>query len=387
MIDKNTQASPGVLEHIVIEGRPNGPLSGLTFVAKDLFDVKGYVTGAGTPDWKRTHNVATETAPALTRLLDAGAKLIGKSISDELAFSLDGINVHYGTPLNSLYPDRIPGGSSSGSAAAVAAKVCDFALGTDTAGSVRVPAAYCGIFGFRPTHGAVDISGVVPLGKSFDAVGWFARELNILGRVGLQLLPPGDKLSPDVAKLCLIEDLFSLVVDPAIRAALRDTACNIARTIGAQIEQTELPSEFLDKCIHCFGLIRSYEAWTAHGKWITETKPNLAPIIRERFELSSTVDKEQADLAEQQRERLNREFEAIVQNRIIIAPTTSALPPLLTTGTEELHSNRLRNMQLNALASLFGLPQLAFPVQINGHTLSLSLIARRNADMSLLTTF
>ena len=136
---------PGPRVHI--EGRPGGPLSGLTFAAKDLFDVAGHPTGGGNPDWARANPIPTRHAWAVQRLLDAGATLIGKTITDEVSLGIVGENAFYGTPINSRAPDRVPGGSSSGSAAAVAAGLCDTALGTDTGGSVRVPASFCGLYG------------------------------------------------------------------------------------------------------------------------------------------------------------------------------------------------------------------------------------------------
>ncbi len=153
-----------------------GPLSGLTFAVKDFIDVAGCRTGGGNPDWLAGHPVAARSAAVVETLLGAGARLVGKTNMDELAFSLEGANAHYGTPVNPVCPDRLPGGSSSGSAVAVAAGLVDFALGTDTGGSVRVPASFTGIFGFRPTHGRVSTVGVAPFSPSYDTIGWLARD-------------------------------------------------------------------------------------------------------------------------------------------------------------------------------------------------------------------
>src|SRR3546814_654433 len=171
-----------------IDGAADGPLAGVTFAAKDIFDTAGHVTGCGNPDWLRTHSPAVETAPVVHTLLEAGATLVGKTLTDEIAYSLNGENVHYGTPINVNAPGRIPGGSSNGSAAAVAGGLVDFALGSDTGGSVRVPASYCGIYGLRPTHDRISLDGVMPLAPSFDTVGWFAREADLIARVGQVLL-------------------------------------------------------------------------------------------------------------------------------------------------------------------------------------------------------
>src|SRR5262249_46884684 len=212
----------GIVRRLHIEGRREGPLAGTTFVAKDLYDVAGYRTGAGNPDWERTHPAATATAPAVLMLLEAGATLTGKSCTDELAFSLDGINVHYGTPLNPAFPDRLPGRSSSRSASAVAAGLVAFAIGTDTSGSIRVPASYCGIYGFRPSHGAVPVAGIVPLAPSFDTAGWLARDAGTLRRVGSVLLGRAlDDAVEDAAfpTLDVVEDAFELV-DPRCAGTL-----------------------------------------------------------------------------------------------------------------------------------------------------------------------
>lgn len=131
----------------------------------------GYVTGFGNPDWARTHPPAKTTAPTVLALLRAGATSVGKTVMDEMAYSINGENAHYGTPKNPCASDRIPGGSSSGSAVAVGANLVDFSLGTDTGGSVRVPAAFCKIHGFRPSHGVVSVDGVIPMAQSFDTVG------------------------------------------------------------------------------------------------------------------------------------------------------------------------------------------------------------------------
>ncbi|MDP6620082.1 MAG: amidase family protein, partial [Nitrospinota bacterium] len=165
-----------------LPGKAGGPLAGLRFAVKDLYDVEGHVTGRGNPDWLATHGPAESTAPAVARLVEAGATMIGKTITDELAFSLFGENFHYGTPVNTRAPDRVPGGSSSGSASAVAGGLVDFAVGSDTGGSVRVPASFCGILGIRPTHGRISLEGCMPLAPSLDTVGWFANDPELLER-------------------------------------------------------------------------------------------------------------------------------------------------------------------------------------------------------------
>src|SRR5436309_7882862 len=176
--------------HVAVKGTGAGPLPNLIFGAKNIYDVAGHKTGFGSPDWLATHGPATRTAPSKQILLDAGADLEGKPHTDELTYSLMGENAHYGPPINVNAPGRIPGGSSSGSAAAVAGRLVDFAVGSDTGGSVRAPASFCGIYGIRPTHGRVSLEGACPLAPSFDTYGWFARDPALLERGGH--VPLGD---------------------------------------------------------------------------------------------------------------------------------------------------------------------------------------------------
>src|SRR5213080_3251576 len=171
-----------------IAGAPRGPLTGLTFAAKDLFDVAGHPTGGGNPDWARQNPVPARHAWAVQRLLDAGATLIGKTITDEVSLGIVGEDAFYGTPVNPRAPGRVPGGSSSGSAAAVAAGICDTALGTDTGGSVRVPASFCGLYGIRPTHGRLDLTGMMSQAPSSDTAGWFARDAATFAKVASVML-------------------------------------------------------------------------------------------------------------------------------------------------------------------------------------------------------
>src|SRR6185503_4251639 len=200
---------------VAVSHTREGPLSGLTFGAKDIYDIAGHKTGFGSPDWLRTHPAATRTAPTVQRLLKAGADMVGRTHTDEMTFSLNGENAHYGTPVNVNAPGRIPGGSSSGSAAAVAGGLVDFALGSDTGGSVRAPASFCGIYGLRPTHGRIPLTGACALAASFDVAGPFARDPALLARVARVLLKD-DQPAPKHGTLLYAEDAFALV-DPAVK--------------------------------------------------------------------------------------------------------------------------------------------------------------------------
>src|SRR5713226_7893748 len=214
-----------------LKGAPHGPLAGLTFAAKDLFDVAGHVTGAGNPDWLALHPPAARTAPMVQRLVDTGADMVGKTHTDELSRGILGENAHYGTPTNPSAPGRVPGGSSSGSAAAVAGALVDFALGTDTGGSVRIPASFCGIFGIRPTHGRLSLEGMVGQAPSFDTVGWFARDADLLARIGEVLLGVELARAPRPRHVLIATDAFA-IAEAATSAALHPAAERIAAFVG-----------------------------------------------------------------------------------------------------------------------------------------------------------
>ena len=258
-----------------------GPLSGLTFAVKDLIDVAGVPTSGGNPDWLKGQDPAAKSAPTVATLLAAGAAVSGKTITDELAFGLEGANVHYGMPVNPACPDRLPGGSSSGSGVAVAAGLVDFALGTDTGGSVRVPSSFVGVFGFRPTHGALPLEGVVPFSPSYDTVGWFAREITTLSLVGHVLLPKAD--IPPIRKIRLVSDAFALA-DPAVSALLRSRCAALGVTDEITLFDGA-PEEWLE----CYRVVQCGGIWQTLGPWITSTQPKFGEAVTARFAEAASI--------------------------------------------------------------------------------------------------
>src|SRR5215211_926142 len=215
----DTPEGDAFVEYVEVEPTCSGSLDGLSFAVKDLIDIGGHETGCGNPTWRGTHPPASVNAVCVEQLLDAGARSVGKTVSDELAFSLLGENHFYGTPLNPKAPDRIPGGSSSGSASAVACGLVDFALGTDTGGSVRVPANNCGVWGMRPSHGIISVAGVNPCAPTFDTVGILAGSAEVLARVGSVLLACEDAPGEEPSTIHLLKEAF-YIADPAVRQAL-----------------------------------------------------------------------------------------------------------------------------------------------------------------------
>ncbi len=369
--------------HVTRIGSETGPLAGLSLAVKDVFHVKGHRTGAGNPDWLRTHSAAETTAPAVQRLLDAGAHIVGKTHTDELAYSLNGENVHYGTPVNPNAVGRIPGGSSSGSAAAVAGGLVDFAIGTDCGGSVRLPASYAGIFGFRPTHGRIPLDGIVPLASSFDTVGWFARDARLLEKVGRVLLAAQTDARPP-RQLLLASDAFTLAGD-AVTAALQPALNRISTAIGPVRPVTVSP-EGLSEWMQFFRVLQGAEIWANHGTWIREVQPAFGPGIRERFEWTATIPQAAVDRAKEKREQVATRMEALLgEDTVLCLPTAPGIAPLRNTPADELEAFRAQALSLLCVAGLARLPQVNLPFgTLDGCPVGLSLIGPRGTDMLLL---
>lgn len=370
--------------HVALAGAARGPLAGLDFAVKDIFHIAGHRTGFGHPDWLRGHPPATATATAVQKLLDAGARMVGKTHTDELAYSLTGENPHYGTPANPWSPDRIPGGSSNGSVAAVACGLVDFALGTDCGGSVRLPASYCGILGMRPTHGRVSLEGAIPFGPSFDAAGWFARDAQVFERVGRVLLDD-DAPAPRAKRLLVARDAFDLV-DPRVAAALAPAADAVARAVGESSEAT-VSAEGLPEWFACFRVLQAAEVWGNHGAWVRTAKPKLGQGVRERLEWASKVTAQDVAAAKERHAAIRaRLAELIADGSVLCLPTSPRVAPLRNLPMDEIEIRyRHQAMCLLCIAGLGGLPQVSLPMaSLDGLPLGLSLVGPRGFDTGLL---
>lgn len=372
------------VNHVALEPTGRGPLDGLSFAVKDVFHIAGHRTGFGHPEWLRTHPPATETAAAVTLLLAAGARMAGKTHTDELAYSLSGENMHYGTPVNPRCPQRIPGGSSNGSAAAVAGGLVDFAIGTDCGGSVRLPASYCGVLGMRPTHGRVPLEGAIPFGPSFDTAGWFARAPEVLGQVGRVLLQE-TSAGARPSRALIARDAFDLV-DAPIRRAIEAPLDAVVRRI-ARAEEVTVSPEGLSAWVECFRVLQAAEVWANHGEWTRAVKPVFGRGIRERMEWAATVRPEDVKAAQPLRAGVVRRLEHLLDpGDVLLLPTSPRMAPLKGTETSELEVRfRHQAMCLLCIAGLGGLPQVSLPLaEIDGCPLGLSLVGPRGADLDLL---
>ncbi len=363
-------------------GAAEGPLAGLTFAVKDLYDTAGDVTGYGNPDWARTHAPATQDAAVVMALLDAGARLVGKTRTVELAYGLTGENVWHGTPINPAAPDRFPGGSSCGSAAAVAAGLCDIAMGSDTGGSVRIPASYCGIFGIRPSWGAVSLTGACPLGPAYDTAGWFAARAGLLRRAGDVLLPPGHE--KELGPLLKVQEPW-VNAEPATATALADAFGAVESVLGAALPVQVAP-EGLDTFYESFRCAQAVEAWASLGPWIEATQPAFGPGVKERFAAAKAMDPAKA--------AAGRAFRRAAQARlwgllgggaVMVYPTSPGPAPLLSASQSEQNGVRERSMGVTAIAGLCGLPEVTIPAgRVGGAPVGLSLVAGPGRDRALL---
>jgi amidase len=366
-----------------ISGAATGPLAGLTCAVKDMYDIAGYRTGGGSPDWLAAATEAASSAAAVRRVLDAGATIIGKTICDEFFFSVTGANAHYGTPANPRAPGRLPGGSSSGSAAATAAGTCDFALGSDTGGSVRVPASLCGIYGIRPTHGRVHLSGAMAMAPSFDVAGWFANGPGVFRRVG-QVLLEGAPHSAKVEALIVLEDAFEQT-DAAAAALLRSALAAMKDDLPPP-KEARVAAEGLDPWRECFRVIQGFEIWGIYGEFIERRRPRLGPGVRERFAFAAKVSQRDAEEARKLKARARDQVRKLAKPGTILAlPTTPGVAPRVDVPSDSLESFRANVMRLTCIAGLSGLPQVTIPIgTVSGCPVGLSFIGWAGADEVLL---
>ncbi|ADU29164.1 amidase [Evansella cellulosilytica] len=371
------------ISEMEVKRTTSGKLVDKTFAVKDVFDIKGIPASAGNPDWLKSHEPANSNAPVVEQLLAEGAALLGTTITDELMYSLNGENMHYGTPVNPVEHTRVPGGSSSGSAVAVAANMVDFSLGTDTGGSIRIPAAYCGNFGFRPTHGSVRIDGAIPLASSFDTVGWMTKDPALLHLVGQVIVKGDEHRNQAFDHVFLGEDCWELVskgMVHALKPYVHYVESELTATTG------NVAKEGLMEWSNVFRTLQGLEIWKTHGEWIEKVQPEFAPDIRARFQWASALDPSLKEPNERMREEITEAMQQLLgDHTILLIPTTPDIAPKLHLSENELEDRRTKTMQLTCIAGLAKLPQVTLPL---GHTdgipTSLSVVAGQGMDLPLL---
>lgn len=365
-------------EQFMLPAIGSGVLDGTSFAVKDLIDIEGHITGGGNPDWRANAKPALQHASAVRKLLRAGATLVGKTVTDELAFSLEGVNAHYGTPVNPRDAGALPGGSSSGSAVATATGLVDFALGTDTGGSVRVPAAFCGVYGFRPSWNAVPAKGVVPFAPSYDTIGWFARDPELLARVGDVLLQKSAR--HPIRRIALVED----ALDHVDRNVAGDIAVAADRIVNAPAVRL-FDSQSFDDTSNAYQILQGLEIKINLGPILKSLRPRFSPDIDDRFSGALARTDEEAEMAIKIRERLRDKMGKLCPpGTALIMPVSPHRQLSCDLSDDALGAFYQKALGLNAIAGHCGLPQVQMALQGSGPEISFAIIAAKGADRDLL---
>ena len=360
----------------------SGPLSGRTVAVKDIYDVAGYRTGCGNPQKAAEIPPAATTAPSVQQLFDAGAEFIGKTQTDELAFSLIGNNAHFPQPVNPAAPDRITGGSSSGSAAAVRAALADLATGSDTGGSVRGPASHCGLVGLRTSHGAISLQGTMPLAPSFDVFGWFAADMALYRTIASLYLP---ETEPRFSRIMRLPEQEEMLAGEAEKAVFEASLAVVQAVLGGA-DPASIGSADRDARYWCMRRIQAYEAWQAHGDWISAADRGLGPGVKERFDFGRQIAAETLQADGIIREALTAEIADLVgDDGLLVTPTVPGAAPLAAASFEDLQDYRERALRLLCVSGLTGLPELTLPLgSVHGAPFGLSLTGPKGSDTALL---
>lgn len=367
----------------LVAGAAEGPLAGRRVAVKDLLAVAGHPVGLGSPAYLAEQAPEPVHAAAVQALLDAGASLAGIAQTDEFAYSIAGRNSHYGTPPNGASPERIPGGSSSGPASAVALGQAEIGLGTDTAGSVRVPASYQGLWGLRPTHGAVSDAGLRPLAPSFDTPGWLTRDAATLRLAAEATLPESLQRSVETTRVLVAPSLLA-VADPALREQFAAVLARLADAgLLAAPEEVVLPAPA--ELLPVFRTVQQAEAWASDGAWVSAHWDSLGADIRTRFELAAEVGPEQAAAGRAALAAMRDRLDAALGGALLLLPSTPGPAPLLTAGGEELESVRAATLGTTAVAGILGAPALSVPLLGGpGAPVGLCLVGPGHSDLALI---
>ena len=383
---------------VALAAARHGPLAGLSFAVKDLFDVAGYPTSGGQPMLLAMSGIKTCSSPVVTQLLDAGAQFVGKTITDELAFSINGQNAHFGDPINPHAPDRISGGSSSGSASAVAHGLCDIGIGSDTGGSVRAPANHCGLIGIRTSHGLVSLEHAVAFAPSLDSCGWFASDIDVFikaSEVLLQAPVCQTALLGPISKprWMLGSDWWSALapeVGKAHQAAMQGIGNAIEQAgqalLSFDIDFPAFGATRLDDLVLAFRQIQGFEAWQCDGALIQDYALSLGPGVAERFAWASQVSEADYIKASKLREAFANWMQGqLADDGLLIVPTMPDVAPLRQADSASLDQYRASAMRMLCVAGLCRLPQINLPLsQRLGAPLGLSLIGPAGSDLALL---
>jgi amidase len=359
----------------------NGNLKNLKFVLKDMCDVKNIKTSCGNPDFYKACEPAKKHAEFLSNILSEGAILEGITICDEFFYSVIGENSHYGTPKNLNAPNCVPGGSSSGSAAALTTDLFDFSIGSDTGGSVRVPASFCGLLGIRPTHGRINANGVYPMAPSFDTIGWFSNNIKTFQKIGEVLLDKNENENITFNQFVIAEDLLELVdtdIKNQFNSYYKELHPNIKHIRLSKFSKSEIADNFR--------ILQAGEIKEHVIPWIEKNKPKISLEINSRIEMASEILPLEIDAAKTFRQEIISEINnSLPEGDIAIFPTTPFSAPKCGQSDQDLGSDRKKIMEMTSIAGMTSRPQISIP-KFKGKTgpVGISILGWQNSDEILL---
>lgn len=367
-----------------VPSAPDGPLARLTLAVKDMYDVAGYPTGGGNPQKEEESGRSKVTAPAIQSLLNAGASFIGKTQTEELTFSMIGINAHFPSPVNPRAPERVTGGSSSGSVAAVAGGLADIGIGSDTNGSIRAPASFCGLLGLRTTHGRISMEGAMPLAPSFDTFGWFTRNAFTYEAVGKVLLGE-DTHKEELTRPVRVSELEAYLFGPAERAAYRTMLKKARAHFDGDAGFLALPGT-PEELFDAFKQIQAYEAWQVHAPFLSQKDRDLGPGVKERFAYGRSITDKMVEAARQRRHDFQADFTALFEpDMVLVLPTQPSAAPLKLSTQDELQTYRDKALTITSIAGLLGWPQITIPLgEVHGAPFGISLLGPAGSDRQLI---
>lgn len=363
----------------LVKGAAEGSLKGATVAVKDLYAIEGQRIGVGVRAYLEQAPIEERTAPAVQSLLDAGADVLGIAQTDQFAYSIAGLNPDYGTPPNPAVPGAVPGGSSSGPAAAVAMGQASIGLGTDTAGSIRVPASYQGLWGLRTTHGAISLEAVAPLAPRYDTVGWMTRDGETLLAAARASFSGDPHVMP--SDRVLASPQCGVVVDPGVRQAFHALLERLQ--VRVDLETVDLPE--LRRLYNAFRVTQSAEAWRADGEWVTANPGVIAPDVAERFAFAASVTPEMEAEGLLEVAALAEEINAVLGSAVLVLPSAASAAPRLDADPADLQAAREATLSLTAIAGLTGRPALTVPLMTTPDgPVGLCLVGPRGSDLALI---
>lgn len=366
-----------------LPGEGAASLAGQSVAVKDLFFLEGFALGAGIPEFLEESPRSTESAWAVDALRRAGAAIRGIAQTDQFAYSVAGGNPRYGMPPNVLVPTSIPGGSSSGSAAAVALGHASIGLGTDTAGSIRIPASYQGLWGLRSSHGAVSVDGVLPLAPTFDAVGWITRNAQILRAAAATSLDAGAQVPLDTPRFAIATN-FLFAAEPGVQGAFVE-AVDALEQAGSISSPDIVDLGEVAELFQLFRTVQQAEAWRQHGDWVTAHPGVLGGDIAGRFALASRVTGAHENKARQDLTAARARLDSVLDGRILLLPSASSTAPARSADATTLEAIRMATLGMTAVAGIGGYPAVSVPMlTVNGAPAGLCLVGPRYSDLALL---